>query len=80
MNVILTIFFYTCACVLDVDNLGKFVLDSLNKHAYLDDCQIAVLNLAKLYTDLESDARIEVKIRKLKDDEAIFGTVPNSYA
>ena len=47
----------------DLDNLIKFVLDSLNSKAYLDDSQICVINSAKLYTN--SDPRIEVRMRKL---------------
>jgi len=48
----------------DIDNLVKFVLDSLNKIAYLDDSQIAVLQCIKLYTDGES--RTEVVFKKLQ--------------
>ena len=47
----------------DLDNLIKFVLDSLNHKAYLDDSQICIINSAKLYTN--SNARIEVRLRKL---------------
>ncbi len=47
----------------DLDNLIKFVLDSLNQKAYLDDSQICIINSAKLYTN--SNARIEVRMRKL---------------
>jgi len=47
----------------DLDNLIKFVLDSLNGKAYLDDSQICIINSAKLYTN--SNPRIEVRMRKL---------------
>ena len=47
----------------DLDNLIKFVLDSLNRKAYLDDSQICIINSAKLYTN--SNARIEIRMRKL---------------
>ena len=38
---------------LDLDNLVKFVLDALNKRAYLDDSQITILTSAKVFTDGE---------------------------
>jgi Holliday junction resolvase RusA-like endonuclease len=47
--------------------LLKFVLDSLNTHAFNDDRQISVLNSAKLYTD--NEPKICVSIRKLDDDK-----------
>ena len=47
----------------DIDNLVKFVLDSLNKIAYLDDSQIAVLQCIKLYT--EGESRTEIVFKKL---------------
>ena len=47
----------------------KFVLDSLNKYAYLDDSQIAILTSAKLYT--EEEQRVEVRIRQLNDNDNI---------
>ena len=50
----------------DLDNLIKFVLDSLNKHAYIDDSQIAVINSGKYYTSSE-EARVEVSITLLED-------------
>ena len=60
----------------DVDNLVKFVLDSLNKVAYLDDSQVAVLKTAKLYTN--GEARSEVHIRRLRDCDDLFGE-PRSH-
>lgn len=59
-----------CCADTDIDNLAKFVLDAINKKAYLDDGQVAVLSTAKLYT--EAEPRIEVKIRKLADDDDMF--------
>lgn len=47
----------------DIDNLVKFVLDSLNKIAYQDDSQIAVLQCIKLYT--EGESRTEIEFKKL---------------
>mmetsp|Transcript_1634 Transcript_1634/g.2685 ORF Transcript_1634/g.2685 Transcript_1634/m.2685 type:complete len:277 (-) Transcript_1634:416-1246(-) len=41
----------------DLDNLVKFVLDSLNGYAYVDDSQIAVLSTAKLYCNASSNSR-----------------------
>lgn len=50
----------------------KFVFDSLNKRAYLDDSQICVLTTAKLYT--EEEPRVEIKLRELKEiDKYTFG-------
>lgn len=60
---------------LDVDNLAKFVLDAINKVAYVDDGQVALLTTAKLYT--EAEARVEVSIRKLSDQDAEQSAVPN---
>ena len=53
-----------------MDNLVKFVLDSLNRVAYEDDGQVAVLSAAKLYTG--DQARVEVHIRKLADADGLF--------
>ena len=47
----------------DLDNLIKFVLDSLNGIAYLDDSQVAVLRSAKFYTN--GEPRSEVRLRRL---------------
>jgi Holliday junction resolvase RusA-like endonuclease len=54
----------------DVDNLVKFVLDSLNRVAYEDDGQVAVLSAAKLYTAGQS--RVEVHMRRLGDADGLF--------
>ncbi len=54
----------------DIDNIAKFVLDAINKKAYEDDGQVAVLSLAKLYTD--TNPRVEVRIRKLRDNDVMF--------
>lgn len=53
----------------DIDNLVKFVLDSLNKIAYLDDSQIAVLQCIKLYT--EGESRTEIEFKKLHSIEDV---------
>lgn len=53
----------------DIDNLVKFVLDSLNKIAYLDDSQIAVLQCIKLYT--EGESRTEIEFKKLHSIEYV---------
>ena len=57
--------------ITDIDNLAKFVLDAVNKVAYLDDGQVAILSTAKLYT--EEEARVEMRIRKLQDEDVLFG-------
>lgn len=43
----------------DADNLGKIILDPLNKLAYNDDGQVSRLNIEKIYGE---DPRVEVKI------------------
>ena len=53
----------------DIDNLVKFVLDALNKHAYKDDGQISLLKSGKFYCSNITQARIEVSITSLGDDE-----------
>lgn len=45
----------------DCDNLGKLVLDALNKHAFEDDSQIVDLHLRKIFT-VKEKARTYVKI------------------
>ena len=37
----------------DIDNFVKFVFDTLNKHAYVDDSQIFELTCGKYYSDRE---------------------------
>lgn len=49
----------------DLDNLIKFVLDSLNGLAYLDDSQICSIVSSKCYAEEGTAARTEVRIRKL---------------
>ncbi len=49
---------------LDIDNLAKFVLDSLNTKAYFDDAQISIMTCIKLYTNTEP--RIDVEIKQLQ--------------
>lgn len=41
-----------CIIKVDVDNLGKFVLDALNGVVYADDKQVVRLVLTKRYTDI----------------------------
>jgi Holliday junction resolvase RusA-like endonuclease len=57
----------------DVDNLAKFVLDSLNGLVYTDDRQIVSLHVTKLYDNDDSDYLFRgstcVCIRLLKDDD-----------
>jgi Holliday junction resolvase RusA-like endonuclease len=42
----------------DLDNLVKFVLDSLNQKMYLDDGQISHIQAMKLYTDNDNPCTI----------------------
>jgi Holliday junction resolvase RusA-like endonuclease len=54
----------------DVDNLAKFVLDSLNDLVYVDDRQIISLHAAKvLDSEGHCEGATEVMIRKLDEDE-----------
>lgn len=55
----------------DVDNLVKFVLDSLNSKAYVDDSQIAVLKTAKLYAE-DQHPRVEVNLKPLGELQGSF--------
>ena len=50
----------------DLDNLVKFVLDSLNGLAYEDDSQVAVIRCAKFYT--EGEPRTEARFRVLEEE------------
>jgi Holliday junction resolvase RusA-like endonuclease len=47
----------------DLDNLVKFVLDALNKHAFLDNSQVVMVTCMKLFT--EGEARTSVKLQRL---------------
>ena len=49
----------------DIDNLIKFVLDSLNSKAYVDDKQVASISSRKYYTD--DKPRTVVKISRLTE-------------
>jgi len=60
--------FLILACVLnfiDVDNLVKFVLDSLSGAAYMDDNQVVSLITNKIYAE---DPRISVTIVRLQNN------------
>jgi len=57
----------------DLDNLVKFVLDALNKLAYMDDCQISVISAAKLYANVVEESRVEVMLRKLSSTDDPLG-------
>jgi Holliday junction resolvase RusA-like endonuclease len=53
----------------DVDNLAKFVLDSLNQIVYVDDKQIASLQVLKIYDDGHySSGATDVLIQRLTND------------
>lgn len=43
----------------------KFVLDSLNKRVYIDDCQVVSLITKKLFTDHQ--ARVEITVRLVEE-------------
>jgi Holliday junction resolvase RusA-like endonuclease len=52
----------------DVDNLAKFVLDSLNGVLYVDDKQVAFLSVFKLYdNDGHCEGCTEVSIVRLSE-------------
>lgn len=54
----------------DVDNLAKFVLDSLNGLLYVDDRQVASIQATKIYdNDGHCQGRIEVSIQRLAEDD-----------
>ena len=46
----------------DIDNVGKCVLDALNKVAYKDDAQVCAMHVEKYYND---DPMIVVTVREL---------------
>ena len=56
----------------DVDNLAKFVLDSLNNVTYVDDKQIVLLHVIKLF-DNDMTNRYQgsttITIRLMRDDD-----------
>jgi Holliday junction resolvase RusA-like endonuclease len=59
----------------DVDNLAKFVLDSLNGLIYADDRQIVSLQVSKVYDCVdECRGSTEVSIRLLKQEDEDFVT------
>ncbi|KJU83118.1 Endodeoxyribonuclease, RusA-like protein, partial [Candidatus Magnetobacterium bavaricum] len=47
----------------DLDNLGKAIMDALNKVAYYDDSQIVDLHKKKVYTqgDIKPGVRIQIR-------------------
>jgi len=49
----------------DIDNLVKLILDSLNGVCWVDDSQIILLNVMKLYAATE-DPRTEIKVKEWK--------------
>ena len=51
----------------DIDNLIKFVMDSLNGQAYLDDSQICSVSSKKFYCNAGEQPRTEVAIRYITD-------------
>jgi len=57
----------------DVDNLGKFVLDALNQVAFYDDRQIVSLRLVKLfYTDERNKSgATEVLLERVNDSDLL---------
>ena len=47
----------------DADNIGKIILDSLNKIAYEDDSQVVELTIIKRYT--EATERVEFELEEI---------------
>ena len=48
----------------DADNIGKIILDSLNKIAYEDDSQVVELTIIKRYT--ETTERVEFELEEVE--------------
>lgn len=48
----------------DIDNMGKLVLDALNKHAFEDDHAVVGLNLRKINSSKEN-ARTVVRLKEV---------------
>lgn len=57
----------------DIDNLVKFVFDSLNKKMYIDDSQIFELNCGKYFSD--SEGYIECKFEELNMNKETIETI-----
>lgn len=63
----------------DVDNLAKFVLDSLNGLLYVDDRQVASIHATKIYdNDGHCEGCVEVSIQRLEEDD-IDGLLSSSF-
>merc|ERR1711918_314459 len=52
---------------LDIDNLIKMVLDSLNGYAYYDDKQVVAIRACKEYADIDGEESTHVYFRELGD-------------
>lgn len=62
----------------DVDNLAKFVLDSLNGVLYRDDRQVVWLQASKvLDTEGDCDGATEVKMTNLRESDCFSGVMDN---
>ena len=63
----------------DVDNLTKFVLDSLNELLYEDDRQVLSLHVTKLLdNDGMCTGSTEIHARRICSEEDIEGIIQNS--
>ena len=64
----------------DVDNLAKFVLDSFNGLLYVDDRQVASIQVVKIFdNDGHCQGFTEVSIQRLTEDDVdglLTGTIP----
>lgn len=49
----------------DIDNIVKIILDGLNKFAYTDDKQVAVLMASKHYAKDGDQPRVEISITEV---------------
>ena len=50
----------------DLDNIAKSILDALNKLAYIDDKQIVLLKVEKLY---DASPRVELTVEEISYDK-----------
>lgn len=50
----------------DIDNIVKIILDGLNKVAYTDDKQVAMLMASKHYAKESEQSRVEISITEIK--------------
>lgn len=52
---------YICLNKMDIDNIAKYILDSMNKIVYYDDNQVYNLHIKKLYSEAEPRTEVEIE-------------------